>query len=206
MDWWPWVALVFLVGVLFLFSWPRVICPLQRERGWRALAARTGLTYQGRSILGVPRPGRLTGSYRERECSLFTYRAQGVEPRLCLVLALQDRARGTLAVLWQQRAEPPFQVRQSQPEGLADALLAQEGPVQRLSEAAQGVRSACYHLELSGHVMRFEQRLGVFCAYRSERYVAGWQAILDALCDLASVVERLPRQPVSYGPGNLAAW
>jgi hypothetical protein len=192
MDWWAWVALAGLTGVLALFFWPRVICPLQRERGWRALAAHTGLAYRGRRVLGVPRPGRVTGTYQGRECSLSTYRALGVEARMCFVLSLKNQAQGAMSVLWQPRAAP--QVRQSQPEGLADALLAVDDLGQRLSEAAQSLWSKGYHLELSGHMLRFEQSLPAFCPYGSERYVHSLQALLDVLCDLATAIEQLPRQ------------
>jgi hypothetical protein len=173
MDWWVWGALVGLLGVLVLFSWPRIICPLQRARGWRALAARTGLAYLQRRALGLPRPGRVTGTYRGRECSLSTYRALDVEARMCFVLVLRNQARGAMSVLWDQRADPPTQVRLSQPDGLAEELLALAGLGQRLSDAAQDTWSKGYHLELSEHMLRLETNLPAFCPYSSERYVAG---------------------------------
>ena len=191
MDWWAWVALAGLLCALGLFSWSRVICPLRRERGWRALAARTGLAYRRRRVLGVPKPGRATGVYRRRECSLSTYRALGVEARMCLVLALENQAQGAISVLWEQRADA--QVQHSQPAELAKELLAFQGLGQRLSDAARGIWSKGYHLELSGHMLRFEQSLPAFCPYGSERYVAGLQALLDALCDLATAIEQRPR-------------
>lgn len=194
MDWWIWVALAGLLGVLVLFSWPGVICPLQRVRGWRALAARTGLAYRQRRALGLPRPGRVTGTYRGRECALSTYRALDVEERMCLVLSLENRASGVMSVLWEQRAA---QVLQSQPDGLAKALLAAEGLGQRLSDAAQGIWSKGYHLELSGHLLRLEQNLPAFCPYGSERYVSGLQALLDVLCDIATAIEQRPGSRVS---------
>jgi hypothetical protein len=41
-------------------------------------------------------------------------------------------------------------------------------------------------------MLRFEQRLQAFCPYGSEQYVSGLQALLDALCDLASAFEIVP--------------
>ena len=197
MDWLAWAALAFLIGVLVLISWPRVICPLRREFSWRTLASRTGLRHRQRRVLGLPRPGRVTGTYQGYECSLSTYRALDIEARMSVVLALENRAQRAVSVLWRQHADPPFQLLQSQPNGFADELFAVEGLGQRLSDAAQGLRSNSFHLELSGHMLKFEQRLQALCPYGGEQYVASLQALLETLCHVANAIEQLPRNSAS---------
>jgi hypothetical protein len=196
-----------LLVVLGILAWPKVVCPLMRERAWRGLAARTGLAYRGRRILGIPRPGRISGTYRGRGCTLYTHKELGIELRMCVVLSLDNQAAGAMSVLWRQHLDQPFLIRRSQPTQLVDDLFASDSLGQRLQDVAQRTRSHSYHVELSGHLLKFEQKLQTFCpGGGKQRYVDHLQALLDVLCDVADAIEKMLKQPASYKSKSFAAW
>jgi len=207
MDFWPWAVLIGLLVVLGIFAWPRLICPLMRESAWRGLAARTGMSYRRRRFLGILRPGRVAGTYRGRECALFGYKAMGIEFRTCVVLSLTNRAEGSMSVLWRQHLDQPFLIRRSQPKELVNEVFASESLGQRLEQVAQGTWSHNYHVELSGHLLRFEQKPQAFSPGGGKRlYVDRLQALLDVLCDIADAIEQIPRQPALYKRNSAVAW
>ena len=195
MDFWPWAALVGLLVVLGIFAWPRVVCPLMREGAWRGLAARTGLAYRRRRVLGIPRPGRISGTYRGRECALYTHKELGIELRMCIVLSLDNQVEGAMSVLWRQHLDQPFLIRRSQPKELADQIFASDSLGQRLPDVAQRTWSHSYHVELSGHLLKFEQKPQVFSpGGGKQQYVERLHALLDVLCDVADAIEQMPKQ------------
>jgi hypothetical protein len=203
----PWVALIGLLVVLGILAWPKVVCPLMRESAWRGLAARTGLAYRRRKLLGIPRPGRIVGTYRGRECTLYTHKELGIELRMCIVLSVDNQAEGAMSVLWRQHLDQSFLIRRSQPKQLVDELFASDSLGQRLEDVAQRTWSHSYHVELSGHLLKFEQKPQTFCPGGGARqYADRLQALLDVLCDVADAIEQMPKQPVPYKSKSLAAW
>jgi hypothetical protein len=111
-----------------------------------------------------------------------------------------------MSVLWRQQLDQPLLIRRSQPEGLVDEVFTSEGLGQRLQDVAQRTWSHSYRVELSGHLLRFEQRPQTFSpGIGAQQYVDRLQSLLDVLCDVVDAIEQMPGQSVPYKPNSLVA-
>lgn len=173
-----------------------------KEKPWSELAARTGLTYkQGKLWLG--HPARVTGTYRNRTLSLYTYKMGRGHPftRIELVLNNPTNAllrlrgpydpaeigsdeafgqmfgRGNLYHIGKER----FFIR-SQPQSFAASLFGttgqRHGPLRYRLLKLQRIAN----IELDGHRLHFEQ----FGALTDIDYL---ETVFELLSDLAEALE-----------------
>jgi hypothetical protein len=191
-------SLVLLLAITGVFAWSRVLCPWLGARAWLALARRTGLTCKRRRTLGIPRWGRVLGTYRGRGLALDTYKDLGVDLCMRVVLSVENPVKGSMLVLGKQsdqaeieQMDQAFAIVESQPEGFAEEALASADLRQQVREAVSSVWSSHYHIQVSGHTLRFEQRPRRSCFYSARRRAERLQSLLDVLCDLAEKIERL---------------
>ena len=200
MDYVTWAGLILVLVILGIVAWSAVVCPWLRERAWRQLAERTGLTCRWRSSFGIPRQGRIRGSYHGRECTLSTFRELGIELRMRVILSIDNRSQGSIRVLCRPR--PPglngdgslrelFSLIESDPEGFVREVFASEGLRRRIQELERSRWSRDDYVEVDGHMLRFERRIGRFCDYRVGQHMEHLHGLLDTLCDIAETIEQV---------------
>jgi hypothetical protein len=68
-DWWVWAIILFVAASLAV----RCVITIRLARSWRALAKRAGLDFKPGGCLGFSRRARVSGNYRGRGLSLYTY-------------------------------------------------------------------------------------------------------------------------------------
>ena len=201
MDYLAIAGLTVVLVILVIFAWPQIVCPWVEQNAWRELARRKGMRYRRRRTLGVPRGGRIVGTWRGRECSVSTYKALGVALQMRVVLSVDNRSDGTLLALGQpsdwrdlepERREtgPALEIVESQPGDLAHKALVSTGLDDRIREIARERRTYGYRIEVSGHALRFEWPFRRFSRLDIDPIVRTLTALLDALCDTAEAVEQ----------------
>jgi hypothetical protein len=195
------IAGLALLALIVVFAWPRIVCPWREQVALRRLSARTGLTYTGRRVLGIPRVGRAFGSYLGRACALERHKGLEVHPALRILCSVQNRDdwafRLVAAVPGPDpdasggAAHPALWVAQSTPPGLAERAIVEARLAKRIPPVAAGIRASEYHLSLSGHLLRFEHLPRGLCALPPDRAAEALQAVLEALCACAASLEAM---------------
>jgi hypothetical protein len=71
-------ALVLMLGILALLLLPRVMGLWREQAVLRKVADLLALYYRPNRVLGVPRSGRATGTYRGRACTIEMGKHVGV--------------------------------------------------------------------------------------------------------------------------------
>jgi hypothetical protein len=149
--------------------------------------------------LGVPRQGRIRGSYRGRECTLGTFKELGVDLRMRIVLSVDNRFQVSMRVLCRSGSPGTdgdrslrelFSVIESEPMGFARQVFASEDLRRRIQELVGSAWSRSDYIEANEHMLRFERRIGGLCDYRVGQHVEHLHALLDTLCDIAETIER----------------
>ena len=195
-------SLVVLFVILVVFAWPSVVCPWLGAMAWRKLAARTGLTHRRSGYLGIPRRGRVVGSYRGRDLTLDTYRDMGVDLRMRILLSVRNPVGASMLIYglpWTDRedrqvdgrGDRPFTIAQSEPGDLAAKVFAAADLHEGMWSVVQEMRVRNYRIDLSDYVLRFEQEPRTFCFLSVERQADRLQALFDVLCDIAEAVEEV---------------
>jgi len=196
-------AVVLLLVLLGAFALPGVICPWLEKKAWLKLAARTGLTYVSRSFLGIPKRGRITGTYRGHDLTLDTYKYLGIDLYMRIVLSVSNRAGGSLLVLGKPFGNQSshvadtqfdqFLISESQPEDFVAEVFASTDLRQGFQDAVQGIGPGCYYVEVSGHILRFEHQPRWHFFRGVDRKVDRLQSLFDVLCDVAEAVDHATR-------------
>lgn len=195
-------TLVVLLAILAVFAWPSVVCPWLEGRAWRRLADRAGLTYRRSRVLGIPRRGRVVGSYRGRDLTLDTYRDLGLGLRMRILLSVRNPIGGSMLICglpWTDRedrqvdgrGDRPFTIAQSEPGDLAAKVFAAADLHEGMWSVVQEMRVRDYRIDLSDYVLRFEQEPRTFCFLSVERQADRLQALLDVLCNIAEAAEEV---------------
>jgi hypothetical protein len=195
-------ALPLLLALLLAWAWPKVVGPWLESMAWHTLATRAGLTHHRRRVLGIPRHGRISGTYRGRELTLSAFKDMGVDLTTRVVLSVDNRAHATLLVVAKvpergaaQGATQPFDqlftVAESQPADLAQEAFTPPERCAALAQMMRDHRSHQCHIELRGRMLRFEHRPRRLCFYRVRARADRLAALIDGLCAVAETVERV---------------
>lgn len=193
-------ALVLLLGLLTAWTLPHLVCPWREQVALRKLAERIDFRYRGRRVLGIPRGGRATGAYRDRDCTIETFKEMGVDPHTRVVISVDNPMGCAFDVIQRPSSEAkgmagqdpvPYRVVASAPEELAASVLDTCNLKGRMPQFPRQIRENGYHLSLSGHALRLEHHPRWACFGPLEQDIAGYGALLEALCEAAGEIERL---------------
>jgi hypothetical protein len=194
MDGWYVAALVLLLVLMGGLTWPKVVCPRREQKTLRQFAARSGLGYPRHRAEGRTMQGRLSGTYRGRECTIEAARDPGDVRFVRMLLSVDNRTQGTAIVTGSVRASGhpsrTLSVVESRPGDLADAIMALPDLDPRVQRAIQGLRADACRILLSGYLLRLEYTPHGHCLFGPLDDVDHLGALLDVLCDIAEAIER----------------
>jgi len=207
-------ALVLMLGILALLLLPRTVGPWREQTALRRLARLLRLHHQPNRVLGIPRSGRATGTYRGRACTIEMGKQVGVERHTRVVLSVDNPSSCSFDVIWRPtprgvsepgRAREGYQVMRSTPPDLAQAVVDSGQLEAQASHFPRQVQASGYHLSLSGSLLRLQHRPGRTYWGPIDQDVAGLQALLGALCDVADAFERSEIARLSRAPAQARA-
>jgi hypothetical protein len=190
---------VLMLGILALLVLPRVVGPWREQAALRRLAALLELRHQPSRVLGIPRSGRATGTYRGRTCTIEMGRQIGVELHTRVVLSVDNpsscgfdlvRRPASRDASEPRRASELYRVMRSTPPDLAQAVVVDGQLEARSLRFPRQVQASGYHLSLSGSLLRLEHRPRRTYWGPIDQDVTGLQALLGGLCDVAEAFER----------------
>ena len=203
-------ALVLILGTLTAWMLPYLVCPWREQVTLRKLAGVLGFRYHGWRTLGIPRRGRVTGTFHDRDCTIETLKQMGVDPYTRMVVSIDNPLAYSFDVVQhptsassgdKEQRQEPLQIVGSTPDGLARTVLRTCDLEGRAPQFPRQVRASGYHLSLSGYMMRLEHRPRWLCFGPIERDVIGFRALLETLCDAADAIERSETAQPDRVPG-----
>jgi len=207
-------ALVLMLGILTFLLLPRIVGPWREQTALHRVATLLKLRHQPNRVLGIPRSGRATGAYRGRACTIEMGKQVGAELHTRVVLSVDNPSSCSFDVIRRPtprgvsepgRAREGYQVMRSTPPDLAQAVVdSGQLEVQALHFPRQ-VQASGYHLSLNGSLLRLQHRPGRTYWGPIDQDVAGLQALLGALCDVADAFERSEIARPSRAPAQARA-
>jgi hypothetical protein len=191
-------ALVLLLGILAALALSRIVGPWREQAALRRFADLVGLHHQPHRVLGIPRSGRAAGTYRERACTIETFKQMGVDPHTRVVLSVDNALACSFDVIRrpaseateEARTQAPFEIIHSTPPELARIVLDAADLDGRAAQFPRQVQASGYHLSLSGRLLRLEYRPRWLCVGSIDQDVAGLQVLLGGLSDATEAIER----------------
>jgi hypothetical protein len=207
-------ALVLMLGILAFLLLSRIVGPWREQTVLHRVAALLELRHQPNPVLGIPRSGRATGTYRGRACTIEMGKQVGVELHTRVVLSVDNPSSCSFDVIRRPvprgasesgRVLEHYKVIRSTPLHLAQAVVDSGQLEAQSSHFPRQVQASGYHLSLNGSLLRLQHRPGRTYRGPIDQDVAGLQALLGALCDVADAFERSEMAHLSRVPAQARA-